>query len=75
MYNGHLYGIDESSRTTSFVHIENNSTKYDRLINLGEITISGPSTATKSLDNQYYLVTCHISLIGCSTLLYVNYSC
>ena len=58
---GRLYGIDQSSRTASFVHIENNSQNYDRLINLGKMTVSGGATATKSLDNQYYLITYHIS--------------
>ena len=58
---GRLYGIDQSSRTASFVHIENNSTNYDQLINLGKMTVSGGATATKSLDNQYYLVTYHTS--------------
>jgi hypothetical protein len=56
--NGRLYGIDRSSTTAvSFVYIEDNSTKYDRLINLGKGTFPGPATATRSLDNQYYIVT------------------
>lgn len=57
LYNGRLYAIDRSSIIASFVQIENNSTKYNHLINLGRATVSGPATATKSLDNENYLVT------------------
>jgi hypothetical protein len=57
----HLYGIDGSSLISSFVKIVNNSTKYDRLLSLGRGTISGPATATKSIDNENYIVTYHIS--------------
>jgi hypothetical protein len=54
---GRLYGIDKSSSIASFVYIENNSRKYDRLINIGKGTFPGPATATKSIDNQYYIIT------------------
>jgi len=58
---GCLYGIDRSSLIASFVKIVNNSTKYDRLLSLGPVSISGPATATKSIDNQNYIVTYYIS--------------
>jgi hypothetical protein len=56
-YNGHLYGIDKSSLTASFVEIENNSSNYNRLLSLGRATFPGPSNAMKSFNNDNYIVT------------------
>ncbi|CAF4016732.1 unnamed protein product [Rotaria sordida] len=60
-FKGRLYAIDQSSSTAAFVQISNNSTDYDRLLNLRRASISGPATAMKTIDNQNYVVTYHIS--------------
>lgn len=56
-YNDHLYGIDKSSLTASFVEIENNSINYNRLLSLGRATFPGPSNAMKNFNNENYIVT------------------
>jgi len=58
-YKGRLYGIDRSLSTAFFVEIINNSSNYNRLLNLGCISFSGSATAMKTINNENYIVTYH----------------
>lgn len=61
-YKGNLYGIDQTLiRESSFIQIKNNSPNFDHLLNLGDVSISGPVTAMKTVNNENYIVTYHIS--------------
>jgi hypothetical protein len=60
-FKGRLYGIDQSLATSAVVQIINNSPNYDRLLNLGRASFSGPANAMKTIDNQNFVVTYHTS--------------
>jgi hypothetical protein len=55
-FTGHLYGIDQ----LSFVQLMINSSKYDHLLNLGRLSLSGSATTIKNINNQSYVVAYHI---------------
>jgi hypothetical protein len=60
-FQGHLYGINRPTLTSSFVQIENNSSNSIDLLNLGSASLSGPATAMRTIDNKNYIVTYYIS--------------
>ena len=56
---GSVFGTDQSGLDCFFVKLNSNFSKFDRILNIGDISISGPFTASRSLNNKNYLVTYH----------------
>lgn len=54
--NGRLYGVNQTGKAVWFGMIENESKYFDQQINLGEVWFASGPCATKSINNEQYMI-------------------